>query len=434
MTITKNAILENVFKNLRVKMNPKIVMSFRRNLVIWIIANIFYLYEVALRVSPSVMTDSLMTHYAITSSMLGVLISIFYYSYTFLQLPCGLILDKLGPRNLIVLSVISSVVGSVLFALTNNTAVAMLGRCLVGAGGSCAFISCLQIGSVLFHKKYFALLAGVTNMMGTFGSLCAGFPVAKSVNAIGWEKTIYALATIGVEIAKCAFYLIPKTVKTSDSISNKSFKSILYKVICNKQIIIIGIVGGFMYLPISAFCELWAVPFFVAKYGVDNETASLVSSVLFIGFAAGSIPLAIIAKKVNGYMKTMRFSIICVTLLFIPLIYVDNIYASFAIVFAIGVFSAAEVLAFTCAKNNESIENSGTTIALANALVMLTGSIFQPALGMLLDFFWTGKLSEGGMRIYEISSYQKAILMLPICFVAAYILSLFAKETIGAEK
>jgi MFS family permease len=410
----------------------KVVKS--RNLVIWIIANIFYLYEVILRVSPSVMTDNLMAHYAITSSMLGVLISFFYYSYTLLQLPCGLILDKLGPRNLIVLSVISSVIGSVLFASTSYTSIATIGRCLVGAGGACAFISCLQIGSTLFHKKYFAIFAGITNMMGTFGSLCAGFPIAKSVNAFGLEQTIYALAGLGIVIAISAFLLIPKTIRTSEGVSNQTFKSIFCKVVCNKQIITAGLMGGFMYLPVSAFSELWAVPFFVAKYKINNEMASLVSSVLFIGFAIGSIPLAIIAKKVNGYMKTIKFSIISVALLFIPLIYVDNMYMSFAIIFLIGVLTAAEVLVFTCAKNNESAKNAGTAVAFANALIMLVGSVFQPILGVLLDFFWTGKLSETGMRIYDISSYQKAILTLPICFVAAYVLSLFVKETIDYEK
>jgi sugar phosphate permease len=169
------------------------------------------------------------------------------------------------------------------------------------------------------------------------------------------------------------------------------------------------------------------------KYNVTNETASLASSILFIGFALGSIPIAVIAKKVNGYVKTIKFSIVAVALLFVPLIYVHNMVLSFAIVFLMGILTAAEVMIFTCAKNNESPKNSGTAIAFANGLVMLAGSIFQPLLGLLLDFFWTGKLSAEGIRLYETSCYQKAILALPICLVIAFGLSIFMKETIQME-
>ena len=49
------------------------------------IATVFYLYELALRVSPSVMTDDLMVTFSATSTMLGVLVSFYYYAYTVLQ-------------------------------------------------------------------------------------------------------------------------------------------------------------------------------------------------------------------------------------------------------------------------------------------------------------------------------------------------------------
>jgi MFS family permease len=380
------------------------------------------------------MTNDLMCHYGITAGMLGIMISCFYYPYALLQLPCGLILDKIGPRNLIGFSVILSVVGSILFALTKHVYVAQLGRCFVGAGAACAFVSCLQIASVVFSSKYFAIFTGITNMMGTMGGLCAGFPLAMCVNAIGWQDTIFVLASIGAFIALLVFLIVPRTVTMQKKTGDYSaFLSTFVKVIKNKQIILLGLVGGCMYLPISVFSELWAVPFFMTKYNVGSETASLASSVIFVGFALGSVPVAMVAKRLNGYVRTMRFSIIGVALLFIPLIYVNNVLLSFVILFLIGVLTSGEILVFVCAKNNESPQNAGTAIAFSNGILMLIGSVFQPILGVLLDVFWTGEFSEQGMRIYEISCYQMAILTLPVCLAIAYVLSLFVKETISVE-
>ncbi len=411
--------------------------SYTRAWIIWSIAAIFYLYEMILRVSPSVMTNDLMAYYDVTSTMLGVLISCYYYSYTLLQVPCGLILDKLGPRNLIALSSLFCAMGSLLFSMTNEIYIAQIGRFFVGAGSACAFISCLQIATSLFPKKYFVLIAGITNMMGTLGGLFGGLPVAKSVNSIGWQNTTLYLSLFGIFLIILVFIFIPKKIEhiDEDSKNHISIVSILRKVIINKQVILSGLIAGFMYLPISAFSELWAVPFFMTKYNVNNEIASIASAVLFVGVAIGSIILAIVAKKIQSYMKTIRFSAIGVAILFIPLIYVSySIYISFSIVFIIGLLTGAQVINFTCAKNNSTLETSGTTIAFTNGIVMLIGSVFQPILGVFLDFFWNGSVSESGMRVYEISTYQKTMLILPICLIISYVLSLYVRETITTEK
>lgn len=411
--------------------------SLSKSWLVWSVAAVFYLYEMILRVSPSVMTEDLMISFGATSTMLGVLISFYYYAYTMLQLPCGFILDKLGPRNLLGLSAALCVIGSIFFASTNYIYIAQMGRFLIGAGSACAFISCLQITSQLFPKKYFPILAGTTNMMGTLGGLFGGMPIAKAVNNWGWQNTTYLLSVLGFVIIALVYIFIPKNMRSTKNEEKQNGVPIIQsikKIVCNSQIMLSGVVAGFMYLPISAFSELWAIPFFMSKYGVNNEIASISSAVLFIGLAVGSVVLAFVSRKLNSYMCTIKISSLMVAFLFIPLIFCDiNIYLAFITVFFIGMFTGAQVINFTCAKNNSDLSISGTTLAFVNGIVMLIGSIFQPILGLFLDLFWTGKISEVGTRMYDVSCYQKAILTLPICLIVAYILSLFIKETISFE-
>ena len=402
---------------------------------IWGIATIFYLYELVLRVSPSVMINDLMLTFNATSTMLGVLISFYYYSYTMLQLPCGVILDKLGPKVLLGLSALFCVFGTLLFAAFNKLYIAQIGRFLIGAGSACAFISCLQISANLFPKKYFVILAGITNMMGTFGGLLGGFPIAKAVNSIGWQNTSYLLAALGMIIVTLIFLFVPKTIATSPKMRHEeSVVQSVFKLFKNSQIILCGIVAGLMYLPISAFSELWAIPFFMTKYSVNNETASLASAILFVGVAVGSLVFAIFARKIRSYMKTIKLGAFGTGMMFIVLLYFSaNLYVAFSVVFLIGLFTGTQVINFTCAKNNSQKEVAGTTIALTNCIVMLIGSIFQPALGFILDAFWNGKISESGIRIYDVSCYDHAILTLPVCLLIAFVCTLFIKETINTE-
>jgi predicted MFS family arabinose efflux permease len=402
--------------------------------VTWGVAALFYLYELILRVSPSVMTSDLMVAFDATSSALGILISSYYYSYTAMQLPCGVVLDRLGPRNLLSISAILCIIGSVLFASLTRIGSAQIGRFLVGAGSACAFASCLQIASQSFAKKHFAMIVSLTNIMGILGSLLGGLPVAKLANALGWREATYVLAGVGLVIVLLILVFIPKNVAHKARPTKGSTKKSLASLFRNKQILIAGAVAGLMYLPISVFAELWVIPFFMAKHVLDNEGASIASAVMFVGIVIGSIVMAVVARKIRSYVLTIRVASLAVALLFLSLAYWScSLFQSLALVFAIGFFTGAQVLGFTCAKNNSSPALSGTTVAFTNCIVMLLGAIFQPLFGVLLDFFWTGAVSESGVRVYDAPCYRSAIAVIPAFLAVSHVLTFFMKETIHAE-
>ncbi|MDR0552955.1 MAG: MFS transporter [Holosporales bacterium] len=403
---------------------------------VWGIASFFYLYEMVLRVSPSVMTNEMMVSFNATTTMLGVLVSFYYYAYTLFQLPCGFVLDRIGPRNLLGVSTVLCGIGALIFAHTEHLYVAEIGRFLIGAGSACAFISSLHVASVMFPAKYFVTLAGATNMMGTLGGLFGELPVAKLVNTIGWRQSLYLFAILGFVLLILILAFIPKNepkVKASKKKGySESITATIVVVAKNKQILFSAIVAALMYLPIAAFSELWAVPFFMSKCGVNNEVASIVSSALFIGVAVGSVLLAMVARKWNSYMKVIKLSAVMISLLFVLLIYTDvGLYASYAIVFTIGIFTGAQVINFTCVRNNSTGETLGAALAWTNAIIMFVGSIFQSSLGYLLDLFWNGCFSEGGTRVYDVVCYRKSFVVLPLAVLVAYVVALLVKETIG---
>jgi MFS family permease len=325
--------------------------------------------------------------------------------------------------------------GSALFASSEVIIWAQVGRFLIGAGSACAFISCLQLASSLFSPKFFPIIAGATNMMGTLGGLFGEVPVAKLVNVVGWQSTIYYLSVIGLVVTALILIVVPRRINGKHCESkNVSIASAFKRIITNRQVILSGIISGFMYLPISAFSELWAVPFFMKKYDITNDAASVASAILFVGVSMGSIVCALVARTLQSYTKTIKISIIYIVFLFVPLVLCDvGLYTSFILVFLVGFATGAQVLTFACAKNSVSAELTGTTLAVTNALVMFVGAIFQPVLGVLLDFFWSGQYDDKGIRLYEISCFQKTLLVLPLFLLVALVLSFFIKETMPLE-
>ena len=105
-------------------------------IIVFLLAAAFLFYEMALQVSPSVMTHQLMLDFKINASVLGVMAAFYFYSYTSMQIPAGLLYDRFGPRLLITISLCICVMGAFLFGFTTTVVLASLGRFFMGIGSA----------------------------------------------------------------------------------------------------------------------------------------------------------------------------------------------------------------------------------------------------------------------------------------------------------
>ncbi|MBX9976975.1 MAG: MFS transporter [Alphaproteobacteria bacterium] len=409
--------------------------------LIWGTAALFYLYEYILRVSPSVMTNQLMQDFGVTSAALGVLASFYYYAYTPLQIPCGVIVDRLGVRRVISLSALFCAMGSVIFSQSESLLWAQLGRMLMGAGSACAYLSTAKIAAEWFPPKKFAIITSTTMGIGLIGATFGGKPFAIVVNAYGWRDAMFMAAVVGAGVALAAWLIIrdrKETVATTQPtiveaavLQKQTLLSGLKVVASNPQSWLIGLYGCFMYLPLSAFAELWAVPYLMQLHGIDNEVASSASIMVFIGMAIGCPVSAWLSDKVESRLKVMGFSALATAFMFMFIVYcpIIPLNLTFGLLFVTGVLAGGQILYFAAAKEINPPQTSATTIAFTNTLVMVSAIIFQPLLGYLLDWNWEGLRTEAGIPMYSIEAYQIALSPVPIFLLVSWFILRFVRET-----
>ncbi len=87
---------------------------------IWSLGALFYLMGFFQRVAPAVMTQELMQDFGIGAAALGNLSALYFYSYVAMQIPTGVLADRLGPRRLLSLGALIAGIGTVLFALDQD--------------------------------------------------------------------------------------------------------------------------------------------------------------------------------------------------------------------------------------------------------------------------------------------------------------------------
>ncbi len=100
------------------------------------------------RTAPAAIAGELTRAFGISGAVLGTLAATYFYVYTLLQVPVGVLADTLGPRVILAGGSLIAGAGSLAFGLASTWEVAALGRTLVGIGVSTAFIAILKINAV----------------------------------------------------------------------------------------------------------------------------------------------------------------------------------------------------------------------------------------------------------------------------------------------
>ncbi len=92
----------------------------------------------------SVMADLLMSDFSATAIQLASLGSVFFYVYSLMQIPSGVLADAFGPHLVVSSGLMVAGVGALFFACSYQVVTAYLGRALIGLGMSLIYISTLR--------------------------------------------------------------------------------------------------------------------------------------------------------------------------------------------------------------------------------------------------------------------------------------------------
>src|SRR5512147_884077 len=113
--------------------------------IIFGIALAGYILSFFHRTAPAAIAGELTRTFAINGAVLGMIAATYFYVYTLLQIPVGVLADTMGPRRLLAGGLLVAGLGSLAFALAPSWPVAAAGRTLVGIGVSVAFIAILKL-------------------------------------------------------------------------------------------------------------------------------------------------------------------------------------------------------------------------------------------------------------------------------------------------
>ena len=384
----------------------------------------FLFYKYILQVSPSLMTTELMAFFHVSGAGLGNLAATYFYTYAIMQLFAGILLDKFSPRILISLAMLATALGALFFSTADNLLEADISRALIGAGAAFATVSYMKMAALWFHPSRFAFVSVLLATAAMLGALFGEAPMALLINLVGWQQALLYVSLMGVVLA-VIFILTIKDKQEDVNVSPVSwavkvnFKEILV-VLKSLNNWYLMFYSGLAFAPVAVFGGLWGNPFLEVAYRLTKAQAASLTSLVFLGLAAGGPLFGLLSDRLKQRESMMAIGTTIALIALLLVLYVPGLsiwlLATYLFIFGFGI--GAFMLVYVIGKEINLLALAATVIAMLNTGDALLGALSEPLTGWLLDLMDPNK-ALNGVHYFSAENYRIALVILPIYLLAA---------------
>jgi sugar phosphate permease len=395
------------------------------------------------RMAPAVVSTDLMRAFGTSGAALGSLAAMYFYIYTAMQIPSGILADTLGARTTVAAGNLVAGSGSILFGLADTFWSASLGRGLVGLGVSVVFVGLFKSNSVWFSERNYGMISGLTLLLGNVGAIASAGPLAALLAVASWRLVFVVLGVVTILLAVLTALLVrnsPEDLgfpsvremegKASHGTRSRHWLADLRDVVATRSAwpafwVDMGMIGSML-----AFVGLWAVPFLRDTQGLDRTAASMYTTVALAAFAVGSMLAGWLSDRMGRRKPvilagTLLYTLACVGLAFLRWQPGPVGMALFAL---LGFSAGGFIVTFACAKEVVAPPLAGMAVGLVNTGLFLGAAVIQPLFGAMMDLGWDGRESAG-LRIYASSDYHLGFLVMIAASILAVVGATRIRET-----
>ncbi|RPK15207.1 MFS transporter [Priestia endophytica] len=237
----------------------------------------------------------------LSQTELGLMSTVFFASYAFMQIPTGFLADKFGRVRVLVTGYLLFGVATYLSGAVTTFSLFLLMRALTGLGEGTYYGSQYGISSNITPKKYRGLVSALINSgmaLGISLGLIAGSYFTYTLDK-GWQFSFYLFAIPTVIVAILIGVFVrddnkEKKISTVAPTENVSLKQLFTKNhICVYIIIFCSLYGFFGMLT-------WLPYYLQTARGVDGSQTGIIASLVPWASIPGAIFFGYISDRVKS--------------------------------------------------------------------------------------------------------------------------------------
>ncbi|QWT23420.1 MFS transporter [Subtercola sp. PAMC28395] len=407
-------------------------MNSRRSWVIFGVAAIAYIAAVLQRstlgVAGVAASDRFQTSAAILSSLAVVQLIV----YAALQIPNGILIDKVGPRWLVVVGTAVMAVGQLILAFSPDISIAIVGRILVGAGDSAIFISVIRLVNSWFSGRIVPQVSQWMGNLGALGQILSAVPFAYLLHLAGWSVAFASAASVAVLAFVLSLIVLRDRPQAVIAPPAPSFRTVLGRLgpTLRRPGTQLGFWSHFVTQSSgTVFSLFWGFPFMVSALGYDTGFASgLLVVIVVTGLISGPI-LGLLTARFPTRRSNLVLGIVAMlaiawtTVLLWP--GTPPVWLIILLVVAMGVGGPGSLIGFDFARTFNPPHTLGSANGVVNVGGFTASFTMMFLIGVLLDLQHNLGWST---NLYDLSAFKIAFCVQYVVIGAGVILLLRARR------
>lgn len=395
-----------------------------------------YLLAVLQRTTFGVAGVEATDRFAVSAAAISTVVVVQILVYALLQIPVGVLVDRLGAPALIIAGAVVMGVGQGLLAVSESYWPALAARVLVGVGDAATFVSVIRLLPSWFDGPLLPQLSQWVGTAGQIGQILSAFPFALLLHAQGWTPAFLAAAGVAVLSAGAGAVLLrsgPERITTAELRTIDPAEMGLRASLGRP-----GTQLGFWAhllagsIPV-VFGVMWGYPFLTAGLGYDPALASGIFLMIVVG--------TVVSGPIVGLLQA-RYPMRRSTLV---LVIVGATYAVWTVVLVwqpapppwlvgllflcAGTCGPASLIGLDVARSFNPHHAHGSATGFVNSGGFIGGFVGMFFIGVVLDVVDAVRVASGEpSQLYSLDGFRIAFLVAYLVAGVATVCLLWARK------
>lgn len=338
------------------------------------------------RVSPQSVSLDFMHDLGTDAAGVAMLASSYFWGYTLMQIPAGLLVDRHGVKRVVLLSMATSALGSAAFALAPNLPGILAARLVVACGDALVFTALLKFVAQNFVDERFGLMAGVSQVSGYLGGIIATTPLAAAVSGFGWRPCFLIIAGLGLLNLACARLALKPNSRSDSDTTLMGLVAAARRALSDSANWGCALTFASHFAVMTTLSGVWGIPMVAHLFKISPTVAGIPLLGFMLGNALGSIVLGHAADRAgaldSALIRICMLRMILIALLLPPIAHAFGLVYVGVVFVALGLVAGGTVpLVLKCTKRLYTADLIGVGASVNTTAAGIFAGAAQPVIG-----------------------------------------------------
>ena len=364
--------------------------------VIWGLGVTYVVYKFQTQSSYAVLNASIAESLSLTLSQVGALGAVYAITYAVMTIPAGGLLDRYGARMILSAGVATVAAGALIFGLTDNATVIVIGQALMGIGGAFGYPGLAYLTRYWFDIKHFGLVFGIAQTVAAAANTLGQAAVGYLILVLTWQDIMLLEAFIGLLLLIAFVMLVrepdngrgePVKQGTHPSFWGGLFRDL--KVLSVQPLFWqVTLISGLTFGMMLGVGIIWGIKLLIFK-GFDPTSASNINATIWMGFGTGALLVHIISDYIRSFKITCVIFLLCDVIALLLFTLMSELSASMAYILflSIGFFAGVSPMGYTMTTRFCEKAMAGTAFGLLTCVSFVIGALLMPIPARLVENF-----------------------------------------------